>query len=76
MVKQKGDQKNDFQRRCLISLSQNYEKKKKKTDTDFQGGKENPGARGIIRILSATKGVLSVLDMGFQSLEKLCFHNI
>lgn len=28
MVKQKGDQKNDFQRRCLISLSQNYEKKK------------------------------------------------
>ena len=32
--------------------------------------------RGIIRILSATKGVLSVLDMGFQSLEKLCFHNI
>lgn len=60
MVKQKGDQKNDFQRRCLISLSQNYEKKKKKkTDTDFQGWKENPGARGIIRILSATKGVLS-----------------
>ena len=28
MVKQKGDQKNDFQRRCLISLSQNYGKKK------------------------------------------------
>ena len=26
-------------------------KKKKKTDTDFQGWKENPGARGIIRIL-------------------------
>ena len=55
MVKQKGDQKNDFQRRCLISLSQNYEKKKKKkkkkTDTDFQGWNENPGARGIIRIL-------------------------
>ena len=55
MVKQKGDKKNDFQRRCLISLSQNYEKKnkktKKKTDTDFQGWNENPGARGIIRIL-------------------------
>ena len=80
MVKQKGDQKNNFQRWCLISLSQNYKKnykkKTKKTDTDFQGWKENPGARGIIRILSATKGILSVLDMGFQSLEKLCFHNI
>ena len=51
-------------------------KKKKKLIQTFKGERKILGARGIIRILSATKGVLSVLDMGFQSLEKLCFHNI
>ena len=69
MVKQKGDQKNDFQRRCLISLSQNYEKKKKKLIQTFKGERK-------IRGLEVLLGSYQLLRVCFQSLEKLCFHNI
>ena len=74
MVKQKGDQKNDFQRRCLISLSQNYEKKKKKKLIQtFKGERKIRGLEVLLGSYQLLRVYLVCLIWAFKALKNYVF---
>ena len=73
MVKQKGDQKNDFQRRCLISLSQNYEKKKKKLIQTFKGERKIRGLEVLLGSYQLLRVYLVCLIWAFKALKNYVF---
>ena len=75
MVKQKGDQKNDFQRRCLISLSQNYEKKKKKKKLiqTFKGETKIRGLEVLLGSYKLLRVYLVCLIWTFKALKNYVF---
>ena len=77
MVKQKGDQKNDFQRRCLISLSQNYEKKKKKKKKKliqtFKGERKIRGLEVLLGSYQLLRVYLVCLIWAFKALKNYVF---
>ena len=72
MVKQKGDQKNDFQRLCLISLSQNYEKKKKLIQT-FKGERKIRGLEVLLGSYQLLRVYLVCLIWAFKALKNYVF---